>query len=465
MRCATAILSVGLSILSASTAFAQNSPPRNLILFVPDGLRALKVTPETAPAMAALRDKGVNFKNSHSLFPTFTMANASGMASGHYLGDTGIFSNSIFTGHPTPVQNGSPIPFIEHDQVLGDLDEQFNGDYLNEETLLKAARNAGFSTAALGKVGPTLMFDHTERTGTKSIILDDQTGALDKDGKLIGIPLSDEIKAALTAANMPLATPGRGDNGKAGDAKTPVRHVGDEVLPQPFEPPQFCCVVQHHDRAERLGAGQPGDVDGQVLRPRPLPVEFLAVRAVAGQRLFDDLLHRPLPRHFPQLAADAAGGVELQQHAGAVVGEQDALLRVERDDALDHAGQDRPQLLAVVLDLRETRREALAHGVERPRQGVELRAAGRADLVAQVAVGQPPRAVREFVQRPRQAAGEDVGGDDRQHRDADDCGGDFLREFEEDGLALAAAEDHHADEADGDDDEREVRQEQAPEHG
>jgi hypothetical protein len=190
-------------------------------LFVPDGLRALKVTPETAPAMAALRDKGVNFRNSHSLFPTFTMANASGMSTGHYLGDIGTFSNSIYTGHPTPVQNGSVIPFIEHDQVLGDLDEQFNGDYLNEETLLKAARGAGFSTAALGKVGPTLLFDHTERSGTKSIILDDQTGAVDKDGKLIGIPLSDEIKAALTAASMPLATPGRGDNGKAGDAKTP----------------------------------------------------------------------------------------------------------------------------------------------------------------------------------------------------------------------------------------------------
>ena len=149
------------------------------------------------------------------------MANASGMASGHYLGDTGIFSNSIYTGHPTPVQNGSPVPFIEHDQVLLDLDEQFNGDYLNEETLLKAARGAGYSTAAIGKVGPTLVFDHTEHTGTKSIILDDQTGAVDKDGKLIGIPLSDEIKSALTSAGLPLATPGRGDNGKAGDAKTP----------------------------------------------------------------------------------------------------------------------------------------------------------------------------------------------------------------------------------------------------
>ena len=36
----------------------------------------------------------------HSLFPTFTMANASGMATGHYLGDTGDFSNTIYTGFP-----------------------------------------------------------------------------------------------------------------------------------------------------------------------------------------------------------------------------------------------------------------------------------------------------------------------------------------------------------------------------
>src|SRR4051812_1080100 len=221
MRCAATILSLSLTVLSAATAFAQNSPPRNLILFVPDGLRALKVTPETAPAMAAVRDKGVNFRNSHSLFPTFTMANASGMASGHYLGDTGVFSNSIYTGRPNPVQNGSTIPFIEQDQVLGQLDLDFNGDYLNEETLLRAAHKAGLSTAAIGKLGPTLMFDHTERTGTQTITIDDHTGALDKKGRLLGIPLSDEMKDALGKAGLALETPGRGDNGKAGDAKTP----------------------------------------------------------------------------------------------------------------------------------------------------------------------------------------------------------------------------------------------------
>ena len=92
MRRTIVLLSASLIALTAGAASAQNAAPRNLILFVPDGLRGRIVTPQTAPAMAEIRDKGVNFKNSHSLFPTFTMANGSAMASGHYLGDTGTFS-------------------------------------------------------------------------------------------------------------------------------------------------------------------------------------------------------------------------------------------------------------------------------------------------------------------------------------------------------------------------------------
>jgi hypothetical protein len=178
------------------------------------------VTPQTAPAMAEVRDNGVNFKNSHSLFPTFTMANGSAMASGHYLGDTGTFSNTIYTGYPSEPADGTVVPFIENDAVLGDIDEHFNSDYLNEETILKMARAQGFSTAAIGKLGPTLLFDHTDR-GKNSIVIDDSTGGKN------GVPLSDEMKEALTKAGLPLATRSRGANGKAGDAKTPGATVAN----------------------------------------------------------------------------------------------------------------------------------------------------------------------------------------------------------------------------------------------
>jgi arylsulfatase A-like enzyme len=168
--------------------------------------------------MAEVRDKGVNFKNPHSLFPTFTMANGSAMATGHYLGDTGTFSNTIYTGYSSAPAGDTVVPFIENDAVLGDVDEHFGGDYLNEETILKMARSQGFSTAALGKVGPAFLFDHTDKPGADglhSIVIDDSTG-----GKT-GVPLSQEMQAALTKAGLPLVTPSRGDNSKAGDAKTP----------------------------------------------------------------------------------------------------------------------------------------------------------------------------------------------------------------------------------------------------
>ena len=218
MRRSMGLLSAGLITLFAGAASAQNDKPRNLILFVPDGLRGQIVTPQTAPAMAEVRDKGVNFKNSHSLFPTFTTANASAMATGHYLGDTGDFSNTIYTGYPVGPADGTVTPFLEVNPVILDVDEHFGGDYLNEETILKMARAKGYSTAAIGKLGPTLIFDHTDKIGADglhSIVIDDATGGKN------GVPLSDEMKAALAKAGLPLASPSRGDNGKAGDARTP----------------------------------------------------------------------------------------------------------------------------------------------------------------------------------------------------------------------------------------------------
>ncbi|HEY0223237.1 MAG TPA: alkaline phosphatase family protein, partial [Pseudolabrys sp.] len=208
-------LLVACAVLSLQFGPAAAQSQRNLILFVPDGLRALKVTPETAPTMAAIRDKGVNFANPHSLFPTFTMANASGLATGHFLGDIGTFSNTIYTAFPLQSAAGSVTPFIENDPIMGEIDAHFSGNFVDEDSILFIARHQGFSTAAIGKLGPALMFDHTERTGENTILVDDSTGSP------TGIPLSQAMKDALTAAGLPLAAPSRGANGKPGDNKVP----------------------------------------------------------------------------------------------------------------------------------------------------------------------------------------------------------------------------------------------------
>ena len=216
--------------LQVTPTDAQNQ--RNLILFVPDGLRAFSVTAETAPTLAAIRDEGVNFANPHSLFPTFTMGNASGMATGHFLGDTGTFSNTIYAAYPVAPAGRSVTPFIESDPILGDIDAHFSGNFVDEDSILFIARQQGFSTAAIGKVGPVLMFDHTERTGEETITVDDSTGTKQ------GIPLSQTMRDALKAAGLPLVAPSRkdtpGDNANAGTFEKPGTLVANVVQQKYF---------------------------------------------------------------------------------------------------------------------------------------------------------------------------------------------------------------------------------------
>lgn len=220
------VIVAGLVGLCASGGAQAEMRPHNVILFVADGLRAGMVNAQNTPAMDRLMKTGVRFTNSHSMFPTFTMPNATAMATGHMLGDTGQFGNTIYTAFPVPGAGDSLTPFLESDPVLGDVDEHFAGNYLNEETILKAARAKGFSTASIGKLGPSLVFDHTERSGQSTIHIDDSTG------RAGGIPLGDAVRAQLKEVNLPEQAPTRGANGQAGTAETPgtlAANVGQQA--------------------------------------------------------------------------------------------------------------------------------------------------------------------------------------------------------------------------------------------
>ncbi len=211
------IVAAILTAITASLADAQApaSQPHNVVLFVADGLRSRMVDDSTAPTMASIAREGVDLRNSHSLFPTFTTANASAMATGHMLGDTGDFSNTIYAGFEVPSAGTSVTPFLENDPVLADIDEHFSGNYLDEATILKLARDKGYSTAAVGKIGPTLIFDHTKEGRAQTIIVDDATGS-EK-----GVPLSAEIVDRLKDANLPPVPPARGANANYGNMTTP----------------------------------------------------------------------------------------------------------------------------------------------------------------------------------------------------------------------------------------------------
>ena len=165
-------------VLLAAPALAQPAkPPRNIIIFVADGLRYGSVDANNMPNMFKLKSEGVDFTNSHSLFPTITTVNASAIATGHYIGDTGDFGNTLYTGTAMQSAKGSTIAGLENNAVLAEMNQKFGGNYLNEETLIARARAQGFSTAVIGKLGPTRIQDSTAAAdGSETLILDDDTG-------------------------------------------------------------------------------------------------------------------------------------------------------------------------------------------------------------------------------------------------------------------------------------------------
>jgi arylsulfatase A-like enzyme len=203
--------------------------PHNLILFVPDGLRSQIVDGTTAPTLARLREDGVDFKNSHSLFPTFTTANASAFATGHRLGDTGDFSNTIYTGFPIKALKGSSTPFLENDPVLREVNEDFSSNYLNEQSIVAAARRQGYSTALIGKLGPAAIFDVGALNGAGTLIIDDTTGTQGAE-----VPLPAEWKEAFTRFKVSQAAPSRGDNGSSGDNTKPGTWIPNLAQQQYF---------------------------------------------------------------------------------------------------------------------------------------------------------------------------------------------------------------------------------------
>ena len=198
-------------------------PPRNVVIFVADGLRSGVVDAQTAPGFEAVRREGVYFADSHSLFPTVTTANASAIATGHALGDTGDYGNLAYAGDKWGFPVGGMAAPLEDDQSLALVNGRYGGNYLNETSLVAAARAHGYATAVLGKAGPAAVQDIAALGGGEGILIDDNTGWRDAGGA----KLAPDLVAAIKAAGLDAAAPDRGLNTDAGSYIMPGVRVAN----------------------------------------------------------------------------------------------------------------------------------------------------------------------------------------------------------------------------------------------
>jgi len=210
-----------LALFIAAALPAEAAGARNVVVFVADGLRYSSVTPDTAPTMWRLRRNGVDFANSHAVYPTVTTANASAIATGHYLGDTGNYANTLYFGFPISCKLGEPtaLTFLEDDCVLRAVKGHFGEGYVGQTTLIQAARAAGMNTAIVGKKGPAaiqflgaLDSKNDDVGGPLGIFVDESTNRpKNLDGTptmstMVGDLLSGDFYSATGTGAPPFAT-------------------------------------------------------------------------------------------------------------------------------------------------------------------------------------------------------------------------------------------------------------------
>jgi hypothetical protein len=159
-------------------------PKKKVIIFVWDGLRPDSVSAQVTPNLARMRDQaGVNFTDNHSVFPTFTMMNASAFATGSYPGTHGFYGNTEYQPGPagknaTGAANNFAQPIFTEDYgVLQALDafykaQQGQVGLFLVNSLFQAAHTAGLKTAAVGKSGAAFIQDYRQ-DGTTGVILDE----------------------------------------------------------------------------------------------------------------------------------------------------------------------------------------------------------------------------------------------------------------------------------------------------
>lgn len=148
---------------------APRAAASKVVVMVWDGLRPDSVNASDTPHLAALKAAGVNFADNHSTYPTFTMMNASSLATGSFPAHSGFYGNTYWQNGPAGNgANGKPADFLdpvftEDWSILTDLDTYYKGQgdpgLLLVTTLFQQAQARGLVTAAVGKSGPAFLQD------------------------------------------------------------------------------------------------------------------------------------------------------------------------------------------------------------------------------------------------------------------------------------------------------------------
>jgi predicted AlkP superfamily pyrophosphatase or phosphodiesterase len=150
---ATLSLASALAVITAALPADAGRATLNIVIVL-DGLRPDAITAEETPNLWKLRREGVDFVNSHSVFPTVTRVNATAIATGTWPGHNGMVGNSIYVRAVDPrhaFSNDDHKILLRLDQVTGGgmVLTKSLGEILQERGKRLAAVSSGSTGSAL----------------------------------------------------------------------------------------------------------------------------------------------------------------------------------------------------------------------------------------------------------------------------------------------------------------------------
>jgi hypothetical protein len=159
-KCLSAIVPL---VIAAGLTFPANGGQAKLnIVLVLDGLRPDSITPDETPNLWRLRQEGVNFPNSHSVFPTVTRVNATAIATGAYPARNGIVGNSYYSRAVDPTRSFSTDDYRNLQRL-----EAATGGMVLAKSLgeLLAERGKRLAAVSSGTGGSALLTNHRAPQG------------------------------------------------------------------------------------------------------------------------------------------------------------------------------------------------------------------------------------------------------------------------------------------------------------
>lgn len=241
-----ALLIASIAIAGVPRAAAGANATLNIVMVL-DGLRPDSITAAETPNLWRLRHEGVDFVNSHAVFPTVTRVNATAIATGTYPDRNGIFGNQLYVRAVDP---NHAFSNDDHRNLLR-LDEVTGGRMVLTASLgeFLAGRGKTLAVVSSGSTGSALLANPRAPKGVGILI----NGLWDP--KRVAFP--DSANAAILQRFPPAPREGGARDPFSDRVTWTQRVLRDYVLPE-LKPDVIVNWLTEPDHTQHaLGAGSP----------------------------------------------------------------------------------------------------------------------------------------------------------------------------------------------------------------